>query len=244
MKRLFLTLAFVLNAANALAQTLVGDGVTDNTATWNQLVSNVCASNDRRVALPAGKFRFASPMAPIPCSLQVQGQGPGVSVFKFDYSSTEGYWVTGGIDGYGGGSLRDVTIVVTSGHTVGFAVHIQAHLETDPNVLSHNPHGWLADNVLVGRDENPPFTGVFTYGFYLDGSANASPPSGIAPGIRLVRVLNSSVSSATSPALTYYAYGSFFSGFFCPSGPYIMSLHANGSTYVPAPNACPLNAVD
>lgn len=191
-----------------------------------------------------GRFRFVSEMNPIPCSLQVQGQGIGISVFKFDYTGTNGYWVTGGIDPYSGGSLRDVSITVGGGHTIGFAVHIQASLETNPNVSSHNPHGWLAENVLVARYPDPPFTGSFNYGFYLDGEANASPPAGVAPGIRYIRILFSSVSAFNIlPALAFYAKGSVFAGFFCPfalgSGQLnVVGIHDDGSTYVMTPAPC------
>lgn len=228
------------------AQTLVGDGVTDNKPIWDQIVANVCASQDRSISIPKGEFRFASAMAPIPCSLQVQGQGPGVTNLIMDFSSSagSGYLVSGGIDPYGGGSLRDVGIYVASGQTIAFAVTIQAHLETDPNVGSHNPHGWLGDNIIIGRAGTAPFTGSFNYGFYLDGSVNANPPAGIAPGIRLVRIYRSSVSAFNIlPALAYYAKGSQFVGFNCPAaasatGQYnIMGIHDDGGTFTQSP--CP-----
>lgn len=223
---------------------LVGDGVTDNTPIWDQLVADTMASQNRRIDIGMGRFRFASPMQPIPGSLQVQGQGPGITNLVMDYSSASGsaYLVSGGTDPYGGGSLKDVTLSVTSGHTIGLAVTIQAHAETDPTVSSRNPHGWIGDNIIIGRDAIAPFTGSFNYGFYLDGSANASPPSGVAPGIRLVRIYRCSVSAFNIlPALAYYAKGSQFVGFNSPvaassSAQYnIMGIHDDGSTFVQSP---------
>lgn len=207
--------------ASAQAQTLDGGGTADNKAAWDALVAAKCASDDRSFILPMGVFRFASPMAPIPCSLKVEGEGPGVTVFKLDYNSPggAGYYVTGGLDPYGGGILRDASIVVTNGNTVGLGVWVQAHPETNPNTVSRNPHGFTLDNVIMGRDgitESGPFTGSFNYPIYLDGSLNVSPPSGVAPGIRYVRVRHVSVASFNIlPALAYYAYGSRFIDFDC-----------------------------
>lgn len=239
--------AFFLQPCHA--QTLVGDGVTDNTPIWNQIVASKCASQDRAIDLGKGQFRFASQMQPIPCSLKVVGQGWGVSVLKFDYSDTNGYWVIGGMDPYGGGILRDVSMTVASGRTIGFCVHIQAHLEADPNTASRNPHGWTGDNISCGRDGmSPPFTGSFNYGVYLDGAANASPPNGVAPGIRYVRLIHSSISGFNIlPALAYYAYGSRFFDFDCYIGiggaPYRVQGTNDANTTMVYSQTCPYQNV-
>jgi hypothetical protein len=228
-----------ITSSQASAQQMVGDGITDNTPILNQIVSNICASNDRKLDIGMGVFLFKSPPNGIPCSLKITGEGPGVTYLTFDYDGDYAWKIVGGIDPYGGGILRDASITVTSGHKIGFAIWAQAHLETDPTLQSHNPHGYTVENVIISRHKDGPFTGSWNYCIYADGSLNATPPAGIAIGMRYMRVLHSSCSGWNIlPALAYYAYGTRFVAFDCyiglvPGQPYqVEGLNDQSTTMV------------
>ncbi len=186
----------------------VGDGVTDTAAAWQTAITAVCAStSSRTLRIPVGTFRFASPPAPVPCALNVRGEGPAVSHFVADFNQGWGFKIIGGQDQYGGGSIRDLHISVGVGRNPSFCGVVEAHLETDPNVISRNPHGFVIDNVYCGLQPGAS-PGAWSYGWYLDGSQNANPPAGVAPGIRFVQIRNSVVSGAINDAwLFYYAFG-------------------------------------
>jgi hypothetical protein len=210
MRNLIISLSLVLLTTPALAQPVVysgpGNGVGDNTSSFNMAVSSVCASGQRTLRVPAGNFLFLSAPARIPCALNLIGEGPAVTHLIRGYTGTGFIIWEGGQDGYGGGSLRDLMLDAgtTSG---GIGLWVHAHLETDPTVLSKNPHGLLVDNVLIGSTVVDSTSG-WGYGVYLDGGDNANPPSGVAPGIRFVKLNNVSVSKASTLAyLFYYAMG-------------------------------------
>jgi hypothetical protein len=190
---------------SAILYTGVGDGITDNTGTFNAAVAQVCASSTTRtLVLPPGHYRFGSPPAAIPCALNLQGEGKGVTWLIRDYSGQGGYFlkITGGQDSYGGGSIRDLSIYTSPNGTDGIAIWVLASPDTDITVLSKNPHGLLIDNVQIGRYGA---TGSWTFGIYLDGSQNPGPG---APGIRAIAIRNTSVAVFTSyPIYLYNAYG-------------------------------------
>lgn len=191
----------------AIVYTGPGDGVGDNTAAFNAAVASVCASpSTRTLLMPVGKYRFASPPAPIPCALNLVGEGKAATWLVKDYSAQGGYFlkVVGGADTYGGGSIRDVSIYASPNSTDGIGVWVVAHQDTDPAALSTNPHGLLIDNVQIGRYAP---TGQFAYGVYLDGSQNPG-AGGTAPGIRQVACRNTSAAScAVASFYLYVAHG-------------------------------------
>lgn len=196
----------------------VGDGVADNTATFNAAVADVCASSvTRTLQIPVGHFRFATPPAAIPCALNLQGEGKATTWLVRDYSGNGGYFlkVTGGQDTYGGGSIRDLSIYTSPNGADGIAIWVLAHQDADPNVLSTNPHGLLIDNVQIGRYMAG---GGWAYGVYLDGSQNPG-SNGTAPGIRSIILRN--VSSAVASVYNFAAltgYGLKLFGVDCYGG--------------------------
>jgi hypothetical protein len=215
----------------------------DYTATFDAAVATTCASPDTRtLRLPVGNFLFLSPPAPIPCALNLIGEGTAVTRLVRGYSG--GTYPTflvfaGGQDEYGGGSLRELTL--DAGSTQGgIALWVKAHLETDPAVPSKNPHGFLAENVIVSSLVVDSTSG-WNYGVYLDGGENAAPPAGVAPGIRFVRLHNVSVSKAAILAyLFYHAKGTRATMVDCwvprgSSGVTVQGISSEG-TYVVAPS--------
>jgi hypothetical protein len=206
---LALVLALLLIPASLPAAPLEytgsGDGVGDNTAAFNAAVASVCASQTRTLYLPVGKYRFASPPAPVPCALNLVGEGKAVSWLIKDYAVGNTFLVyEGGQDGYGGGSVRDLSLMASPAGTQGIALYVYPLQETDPNVLSKAPHGLLVDNVQIGRYSTAG--GGWAYGIYLDGSRNTGIP-GVAPGIRAVSIRNVSVNFTSM--LSYILYTAF-----------------------------------
>ena len=209
-----LLVVLLLTASPSFADSLTdygaaGDGVSDTAPAWREAVTAVCSSKTTRtLRIPVGVFRFYSPPAPVTCALNIIGEGPAVTNLVMDFNQGWGIKVVGGQDFYGGGSLRDLEISVAPGRAVFFCGWVQAQPETNPNLQSRNPHGFLIDNVFCSLASFPPYDGRWNYGWYLDGSLNASPPSGVAAGIRYVRIRNSSVAGAVYDAwLFYYAFG-------------------------------------
>jgi hypothetical protein len=203
---------------SAILYTGVGDGITDNTATFNSAVAQVCSnSTTRTLVLPPGHYRFGSPPAAIPCALNIQGEGKGVTWLIRDYSGQGGYFlkITGGQDSYGGGSIRDLSIYTSPNGTDGIAVWVLASPDMDPTVLSKNPHGLLIDNVQIGRYSTAG--GTWAFGVYLDGSQNPG-TGGTAPGIRAVAIRNTSVAVTTTPLYLYMAYGTRLTNIDCYAG--------------------------
>lgn len=248
--RLIVALAVILALASpafATTYTGVGDGVTDNTATFNAAVAGVCVSSaTRTLAIPVGRYRFASAPAPIPCALNLVGEGPAVTVLIRDFPGAQLIKWVGGQDPYGGGSIRDISLDAGT-QTGGIGLWVQAQLETDPTVQSKNPHGLVIDNVFVVAAATYPNSGSWNYGVYIDGALNANPPAGVAPGMRFVRMFRVSVSRFTIlPYLIDYGYGTRMVDCDCwiPIGsgsPVVWVQHDNGATYVMATPQCPLS---
>ncbi len=193
------------------------NGVADSKGAFDAAVAAACRSPDTRTVLvPVGKFIFFSAPARIPCALNLIGEGTSVTRFIREYASPESFLLfTGGEDPYGGGTIRDMTL--DAGHfSGGIALWVQAQPESDPTIGSMNPHGLLVDNVFIGAGIFYPQQGSWAYGVYLDGSLNSNPPSGVAPGIRLIRLRSMNISRVSIlPVLLYYARGTRISDVDC-----------------------------
>ena len=206
----YLPMALLFCATSALASiTDYGadrTGVSDSTPAFNAAVSAVCASQTTRtLTIPVGRFVFRSQPAPIPCALNIRGEGPAVTHLIRGASMNEFIVWTGGQDSYGGGSIRDLSIDAGR-FTGGIGLTIRALAENDPARVSRNPHGLIVENVFIVAAAEYPNQGHWNYGLYLDGSLNANPPAGVAPGIRLVRLSNINVSRfAILPYLFYHS---------------------------------------
>ena len=216
MKRLALLLFLPLNCLAVALTDADPTGVADSTPAFNAAVSATCASTtSRTLTIPVGRFVFRSQPNPIPCALNIRGEGPAVTHLIRGAQMLEFIVWTGGQDNYGGGSIRDLSIDAGR-FTGGIGLTIRALPETDPQRQSRNPHGLIVDNVFIVAAAEYPNQGHWNYGLYLDGSLNANPPAGVAPGIRLIRLSNMNVSRfAIVPYLFYYAVGSRGIGLEC-----------------------------
>jgi hypothetical protein len=203
----------LLWASCASAQPVIytgpGNGIGNNTATFNAAVTRVCASTTTRTLLiPVGKYRFGSAPAAIPCALNLVGEGKAVSWLIKDYAPGVGsntfIQYIGGQDGYGGGSVRDLSLMASPAGFGSIALYVQPLQETDPTQPSKAPHGLRIENVQIGRYSTTD--GGWSYGIYLDGSRNAG-VSGVAPGIRAVTIRNVSVNFTST--LSYVLYAAF-----------------------------------
>lgn len=191
----------------SLADYCTPDGVTDCKAGFDSALVTLAATTSRTLSVPAGVYRFLSPPEPITCAVNLVGEGKAVSWFIRDYTGLGNYFLkfVGGQDWYGGGCIKDLSFGAGPGSSGGICVYVVPHSETDPTVLSKNPHGLLIDNIQIGR-----FTttgGTWSFGIYLDGSQNPG-TNGTAPGARAIAIRNVSVSGYTSyPVYLYNAYG-------------------------------------
>ncbi len=206
------------------------DGVSDCKAGFDAALTALAATSSRTLLVPAGVYRFLSPPAPITCALNLVGEGKAVSWLIRDYTGLGNYLlkIVGGQDWYGGGSIRDLSFGAGPGSSGGICVYILPHSETDPTVLSKNPHGLLIDNTQIGR-----FTtdgGTWAFGIYLDGSQNPG-TNGAAPGARAIAIRNTSVSGhTTAPVYLYNAYGTRMTDVDAYIGPTVIGQTGSANT--------------
>jgi hypothetical protein len=232
MKKLIALLAFV--CLPAFAQPIYyggpGDGVTDNSASMNAAEAQICnSSNVRTLYVPCGTYRFTQPPAAPTCALNLVGEGKACTIMVKDYSNIIGAYLfkrqQNASDTYGGGAIRDLTILAGPLSSNGAAIWIVASPDVNGVTFqTKNPHGMLIDNLMIGAF---PGGGVFSYGIYLDGSSNHGPG---APGIRSVNIRNTSVNSSNIvPIYLNYAVGTTISGTEC-FGTYAYPLGVDGGS--------------
>lgn len=234
----------------ALAQPViyagVGDGVTDNTASWNSAQTAICSSANRDLVVPAGAYRFLSPPNPRTCTMNVRCSSKGATHLVKDYSGNGGYFfkiVQNSADYYGGGSIRDCTLWAGPNSTDGIAIWVYATLDCcGLTQTSRNAHGFLIDNVAIGGDVGG---GVWGYGIYLDGSQNTAN----AIGIRAVSIHNTMVAGSTvADIYLYNAVGTSLISTECYGSPgwYLGLDGASAATLIVSRTCTPtiINAID
>jgi hypothetical protein len=197
LKTLFVCLFFSGSAfAQPYIYTGVGDGVTDNKAAMDAAQAAVCASGNRDLIIPSGKFRFLSPPVAPTCAINLMGSGKAVTTLIKDYSGMGGFFLKreqNAVDTYGGGSIRNIAIFAGPASTNGIAIWVVATPDAGGvTVTTKNPHGMLIDNIVIGKDVGG---GSFGFGIYLDGSVNPGPG---AVGIRGINIRDTSVNSAAT----------------------------------------------
>lgn len=164
----------------------------DYSSKFNKLSKAACESNiSRTIHMGHGEFHFKTPLNPFPCSLSIIGDGIGSTVFMRDYQGGAFlHWIRGGDQS--GGSIKDITIAAGKGSNGGIAIYVQADKDTDPAVNSYNRHTFTISGVTIGREvvDNTSWD----HGIYLDGSLNPDNNEGIAPGIRMTQIINTTIS--------------------------------------------------
>lgn len=203
MKNIFAFLACFLFAHASPAQVIYtgpGDGTTDNKEMMEAAQGAVCGSANRTLIMRCGTYRFLAPPAAPSCAINLVGEGKACTMLVKDYSGQGAYFLKrqqNASDTYGGGSIRDLTILAGPASKDGIAVWIVASTDGSSSAQSKNPHGILLDNLMIGAF---PGGGTFGFGIYLDGYANTSN----AIGIRSVSVRNTSVAAATVAGIYLY----------------------------------------
>jgi len=93
---------------------------------------------------------------------------------------------------HSGGSIKDVTILAGKGTNGGIAVYIQADKDIDNKVNSYNRHTFSITGLIIGRESGENTS--WDHGIYLDGALNPDNTEGIAPGIRMTQIMNTTIS--------------------------------------------------
>src|SRR5574338_14731 len=165
---------------------------SDDTLQLNNAITKACNSSvSRTIYLGHGFFYFKTPLEPIPCAINIIGDGIGSTVLVRQYNSgTFLYWKRG-VD-QSGGSIKDLSIAADAGTNGGIAILIEAEADTDNKINSFNRHTFTIDHITIGRiaADNTSWDN----GIYLDGSKNPDNNNGIAPGIRMTQISNTTIS--------------------------------------------------
>lgn len=174
----------------------------DFTPDFNELTTKACESTiSRTVNLNQGEFHFVTKPKPFACALNIKGDGIGSTVLIRDYQAGAFFhWMRG--KDHSGGSIKDATILAGKNTNGGIALYVQADKDTDSSVNSYNRHFFTISGVAIGREVGPNTS--WDHGIYLDGSANPDNNDGIAPGIRITQIINTSVSGTRVSQIYLY----------------------------------------
>lgn len=155
----------------------------DATPSLNKAVEAACGDeHNRTIRLPAGKYSFLTEPKPIPCAVNIIGEGRGTTSLIRRFEAGSLLHFTRGVDQFGG-SVRKIALLAGEGTTDGVALMIEALPDTDASQNSFNRHNFVIEEVMVGRESPAPATS-WRHGIVLDGSRNPDGNPGIAPGIR------------------------------------------------------------
>jgi len=158
----------------------------DNTANFNDAVKSACSSlASRTINFSHGNFIFKSAPDPIPCAINIMGDGIGSTTLIRQYNGQTFLKWTRGID-HSGGSIKNLTILAGSGTNKGIAILIEAIADKTNKENSYNRHSFFIDNIIVGRESTTNTS--WDFGLYLDGSKNLDGNVNSAPGIRAIFV--------------------------------------------------------
>lgn len=174
----------------------------DYSLKFNELAKSACASKaSRTIHIGQGEYRFKTPITPFECALSIVGDGVGSTMLFRDFSGGAFLHWKRGLD-HSGGSVKDLSIVAGKDTNGGIAIYVQAEKDTDPTVNSFNRHFFTISGVTIGREVGPNTS--WDHGIYLDGSANPDNNDGIAPGIRITQIINTSVSGTRVSQIYLY----------------------------------------
>jgi hypothetical protein len=167
-------------------------GNADFTSQLDILAENTCNNKiSRTVNLGNGNFYFKSPPKPFTCALNIKGDGIGSTVLIRDYEGGTFLQWTRGTD-QSGGSIRDLTILAGEGSNKGYAILVDSDKDANSYINSYNRHFFTIYNILIGRLSSNNTS--WDIGIYLDGSKNPDNTEGIAPGIRMTQISNTTIS--------------------------------------------------
>lgn len=164
----------------------------DDSLQLSNAINTACASNDTRsIHLGHGNFYFKTPLPPIPCSINIIGDGIGSTYLIREYDGgTFLYWKRG-VD-HSGGSIRYLSIGAGKNTNNGIAILVEAESDTDNQVNSYNRHTFTIDHISIGRISANNTS--WSHGIYLDGSRNPDNFNGIAAGVRMTQISNTTIS--------------------------------------------------
>lgn len=127
-------------------------GLDDTTPAFNAIVADLCqaTSPSRTIMVPAGRITFRTPPQPMPCAINLIGEGKGASFLVRAYSGGGFLMWTRGLD-QSGGSLQHLQVTTEAGTQGGITVLVSATADPDANSYSLNRHSFLIDDVQIGR---------------------------------------------------------------------------------------------
>jgi hypothetical protein len=164
----------------------------DFTPNFDTMTTAACESTiSRTVNLSQGEFHFVTKPKPFACALNIKGDGIGSTVLIRDYQAGAFFHWKRGKD-HSGGSIKDASILAGKGTNGGIALYIQADKDNDPAVNSYNRHTFTIAGVIIGRESGDNTS--WDHGIYLDGALNPDNSDGIAPGIRMTQIMNTTIS--------------------------------------------------
>jgi hypothetical protein len=157
-----------------------GDGVTDNTTAFN----NILTAGIRTIRLGAGKvYRFSSAVNTITYGLRLVGTSKSTTVLDFYQASGNCLLYDGSTEG--GGMIEKLTIRNRGGATLTSGIYLQAQAGGgSPDYCS------IHDVNITGSTNSD----LFSYGLLIDGNARTT---GIV-GIRNITVTNVSIFNTTA----------------------------------------------
>lgn len=171
----------------------MGDGTTDNTATFNAAL--VAAHNIGAIYFPPGRYSFSSKPDPIVYALRLFGAAQKESALIRSYTpADEGEGFLCPATSYV--NLESLDIAAGDGTSGGCGIKLV--LTSDPPAYGN--WSWFED-MRITTDIPGANTGTWKYGVYLDGDDSSAAPQ--APGLRDVQFDNCFVRVPCTEAAFY-----------------------------------------
>jgi hypothetical protein len=180
----FITLLWIISCPLLAAE--------DFSLKFNQYAKEACSSSiSRTIYVGNGEHHFMTPLDPFPCALNIVGDGIGSTTLIRDFQGGAFFHWMRGTD-HSGGSIKDLTILAGKGTNNGIAIYVQADKDTDSSINSYNRHTFTISGIIIGRESGIDTS--WNHGIYLDGALNSDNTEGIAAGIRMTQVINTTIS--------------------------------------------------
>lgn len=110
---------------------MVGDGTTDNTAAFNNILAAAKASTHKTVYLAYGNYRFASKPADVDFALQLIGSGMVSTVLVRDYAGTPGIGMLNLGAGSSGAAIKSLSVNASATSSSGCAIVLSSTASQD-----------------------------------------------------------------------------------------------------------------